>query len=213
MEHYPKMDIRFSPASEDKLHKEMQRLATAPWSPQPYDPFKRTPNDGRFYFHRDVVGNQPSCTVCIWRKKPGHWIVTNLVPDEGQITKIPIGQYKDILNCFESEIAEPAATSIGGMTSIEMSQYRLQDYFSSKAVTLLKNFCESSNQSDLGQHPSDQKKWIDFLLHVYSDNNNIHCDIFGQCLQSENLWPETGIQQLVSEYDFAMRLLEQFDKQ
>ncbi|MHC4474838.1 MAG: hypothetical protein ACYTEL_04290 [Planctomycetota bacterium] len=209
MEHYPKMDISFPPAREAELHKEMERLAHTPWSPQPYNPHGKPADGDHFYFHRDVVGDEPSCTVCIWRKEPGHWIVTTLVPDEGQVTPIPIDQYKKILTNFESDIAEAAAGSVEGITSIDMSLYRLEDYFSREAVKLLQHFCDTSNQSDLGQHLDDQEKWIAFLLQVYDDNNDVHCDIFGRCLQTAGWWPEEGIPILVSEYDFAMRLLEQ----
>lgn len=209
MEHFPQMHIRFPPAKEVELHKEMKRLASAPWLSQPHNPFGKPADSDRFYFHRDNVGDEPSCTVCIWRNEPGHWIVTNLVPDKGQVNPIPIDQYKKILTNFESEIAEPAAETIKGITSIDTSQYRLEDYFSRDAVRLLRHFCETSNQSDLGHHPSDQEKWIEFLLRVYDDNTDVHCDVFGSCLHTAGWWPENGIRRLVSEYDFAMRLLRQ----
>jgi hypothetical protein len=209
MEHFPQMHIRFPPAKEVELHKEMKRLANAPWSPQRYNPHGKPADSDRFYFHRDIVGDEPSCTVCIWRNEPGHWIVTNVVPDEGQVNPIPINQYKKILTNFESDIAEPAAEATEGITSIDISQYRLEDYFSHDAVKLLQHFCVTSNQSDLGQHLSDQEKWIEFLLQVYDDNNNVHCDTFGYCLRTTEWWPEEGIPRLVREYDFAMRLLRQ----
>lgn len=209
MEHFPQMDIRFPPAKEAELHEEMKRLASAPWSSQTHDPFGRPASSDRFYFHRDNVGDEPSCTVCIWRKELGHWIVLNIVPDEGQGHQIPINQYKKILTNFESEIAGPAAETIEGITSIDTSQYRLEDYFSPDAVKLLRHFCETSNQSDWGQHLSDQEKWMEFLLRVYDDNTDVHCDVFGRCLHTAGWWPEEGISRLVSEYDFAMRLLKQ----
>jgi len=209
MEHYPKMDIHFPQAREEELHEEMKRLAIAPWSPQQCNPHGKPADEDSFYFHRAIVGDEPSCTVCIRRNEPGYWIVTNIVPDEGQVHQIPIEQYKKILTNFESEIANPAAVAIEGITSIEISQYRLEDYFSRESVKLLQHFCETSNQIDWGQHPSDQKKWMEFLLRVYDDNIYVHCDVFGRCLHTAGWWPEDGIQRLVSEYDFAMRLLEQ----
>lgn len=209
MEHYPKMHIRFPPAREDDLHKEMQRLANTPWSPQAHNPHGKPAGSDHFYFHHDAVGDEPSCTLCIWRSEPGHWTVTGLIPDEGQVNPIPIEQYKSMLTSFDSNIAEPAAATVEGMTSVDISICRLEDYFSPEAVELLKYFCETSNQSDLGQHLDDQRKWMAFLLQAYDDNNDVHCDIFGRCLQTAQWWPEEGIKYLVSEYDFAMRLLEQ----
>ena len=160
MERFPQMDIRFPPDREEKLHEEMKRMANAPWSPQQCDPHGRPAESRHFYFHRDMVGDEPSCTVCIWRKEPGHWIVTNIVPDEGQPCPIPIHQYKKILTNFESEIANPAAEGVEGITSIDISQYRLEDYFSREAVRLLHYFCETSNQSSLGPEQASSLRLI-----------------------------------------------------
>jgi len=210
MERYPQMHIHFPQAKESELYEKMKQLAHPPWSPQQHDPHGRPAESSRFYFHRDRVADEPSCTVCIWRDKPGHWIVTGIIPDEGQGHQIPIEQYKKILANFESEIASSAVESVGGIPPmIDISQYRLEDYFSREAVKLLQHFCKTSNQSDLGTHMSDQEKWVAFLLQVYDDGNEIHCDIFRYCLQTAKWWPEEGIPTLVSEYDFAMRLLKQ----
>ena len=150
--------------------------------------------------------------MSISRNKEGHWVVQAIVPDEGQISQIPLDMYKAILSEFELQIAEPAANAVEGMTAIELSQYRLEDYFSPNAVALLEAFCATSNQGDLGSHPSDQEKWIRFLLAAYDEGKNIHCDIFGNCLKTAQWWPEDGIRRLVHEYDFAMRLLQQSDR-
>jgi len=209
MEHNPKMHIVFPPAKEEELHTEMQRLAQSPWAPQDCNPYGKPAGEDQFYFHRDISEDLPSCTLCIWRSEPGRWTITRITPDEGQAPSLSVEQYKMIVNEFDSKIAEPAATIVGGMSSIEISVCRLEDYFSPEAVRLLEHFCETSNQSDLGTHLDDQRRWMQFLLQAYDDGNDVHCDIFGRCLKNAECWPEEGIRYLVSEYDFAMRLLEQ----
>jgi hypothetical protein len=210
MEHRPLMNIHFPPAREGELHEVMKGLAKAPWKSQPFNPFGKQPEDGQFYFHRDAVGDDPSCTLCIYRKQAGHWIVQAIVPDEGQEPNpISVEQCKSLLTEFEAKIAEPATDAVQGMAAIEISTFRLEDYFSPNAVELLRRFCLTSNQSDLGTHLSDQEKWIAFLLCAYDDGNDVHCDIFGDCLRNAAWWPEIGVSRLVSQYDFAMRLLKQ----
>src|SRR5262249_29272199 len=209
MEHRPLMNIHFPPAREGELHEVMKRQAKAPWTSQSFNPFGKKPDDGHFYFHRDVMADDPSCTLCIYRKQPGHWIVSTIVPDEGQEPNpIPVDRYKTILSEFDSEIAEPAASAVQGMSAIDISTFRLEDYFSPKSVERLRRFCITSNQSDLGTHLSDQEKWIAFLLCAYDEGKDVHCDIFGDCLRNAGWWPEIGLCRLVSEYDFAMRLLK-----
>lgn len=209
MEHNPLMNVHFPPSREAELHAEMMRCSIAPWTPQPFTPFGKEVQEGNYYFHLDVVGNDPSCTVCILRKKPGHWLVHAIIPDDGQPSPLTVYQYKRILSQFHVEVVEPAVNLVKGVAAIEMSISRLEDHFSPTAVELLQRFCSTSNQSDLGSHLSDQEKWIAFLVRVYDDSNDVHCDIFGDCLRNANWWPEAGISRLIREYDFALRLLKQ----
>ena len=62
---------------------------------------------------------------------------------------------------------------------------------------------------DRSSHPSDQRKWIAFLLCVYRTQTEVDGDTFGACLKAKGWWPEEHIPALVDEYEFAMRLLGQ----
>lgn len=212
MVQYCRTHIRFPDDKDGELREEMNRLATTPWLPQQHDPHGRPTPSNRLYFHRDTVGDEPSCSVCIRVDEPGHWIVGSVVPDAGQVPRIPPDQYNRIVASFESDIVTPAARAVGGTASTEWSDTRmdrLEDHFSPEAVGLLQCFCETSNRSDLGSHPFDQEKWIGFLLRAYDDKRNVHCDTFGTCLKAAEWWPEKDVPRLVEEYDFAMRLLKQ----
>jgi hypothetical protein len=153
-EKFPGLDIHFPPAKEGELVKLMHKLAAAPWSPSRLDAMGREPTEGHWYFHRDRADVYPACTLCIDRTKPGHWYARNIVPDEGEGHQIPLVKYKAMLSEFEAQIAGPAAAEVEGMASIEFGVYRLEDHFSPQAVKLLEAFCLSSNQGDLGTHPS-----------------------------------------------------------
>lgn len=147
----------------------------------------------------------PSVLFCVTRRSRGHYSAFNIVPEE--LIQIPKDQYVALLREFDSLIAEPAALEVGGMTAMETDKRTLEDYFSPEAVRLLETFCKTSNVGDLGSHPSDQEKWMAFLLHAYRDGAKVHCDVFGECLKARGWWPEKYIDRLVHEYDFAMRLL------
>jgi hypothetical protein len=69
--------------------------------------------------------------------------------------------------------------------------------------------CTTFNHSDPGSHPSDQMKWIAFLLHVHRTQTEVAGNTFGACSRDRGLWPEEDIPGLVDEYDFAMWLLGQ----
>jgi hypothetical protein len=204
------MNIRFPIHQEVELVETMKARAKVPWQWRRHDPHGKPAVDGKFYFHRDEAGAEPACTLCILRQDPGNLVVVNIVPDE--LTQLTIDQYVRILRDFDESIAEPAADAVGGMTIIDTDKRRLEDYFSPQAIRLLQRFCDTSNASDLGSHPSDQKKWMEFLLHVHRNSaSHVHCDVFGACLRATDWWPNVEIDRLVREYDFAMGLLRLAD--
>jgi hypothetical protein len=85
----------------------------------------------------------------------------------------------------------------------------LGDYFPAEAIRLLEWLCTTSNRSDRGSHPSDQRKWIAYLLCVHRTQTEVDGHTFGALLKAKAWWPEEHIPPLVEEYEFAMRLLGQ----
>ena len=202
---------RAAPVPEDRepdLIDAMRKLALGRWRWQETNPFGRNRDEDHFYFHRDATGQLPPCTVCVHRTSKGHLIVVTITPDEGAVTKIPLHQYVEILNDFDSIVAEPAAVSVEGWTAGTSKQH-LEDHFSPKSVELLERFCRVSN--GLGTHPSDQRRWRAFLIQLHREGADVHCDVFGKLLKAKDWWPEDHIPDLVHEYDFAMELLRQYD--
>ena len=207
------MDIRFPAAREPELVTAMQQLAKGPWKSQDFDAFGRAPEAGSYYFHRDRIGTAPASTLCMYREIGGHLKVHAIVPDEDQPEhSISVPDYVAILQDFDKSIATPAAESVGGITAVGTSKHRLEDHFSPSAIRLLEAFCLTSNAGDGGSHPSDQRKWMAFLIFLHRHRESIHCDIFGKCLAATGWWPTRGIPDLVHEYDFAATLLKQFDE-
>jgi hypothetical protein len=205
----PLMDIHFPEMREAEWIGAMKSRASPPWTWQAHNAFGRSAENGSLYFHWDGGGAEPPCTLGIQRKAPGHYVVQSIVPDEGAFHTISHDQYVRILTEFEERIADPAAETVGGMVAIGTSTHTLEDYFSLEAIRLLKRFCDTSNIADHGTHPSDQERWMEFLLHVHRNEKDVHCDTFGKCLETKGWWPDDGIRRLVGEYDFAQRLLRQ----
>lgn len=212
MDVYPLMDILYPAAREAEMVAAMRNHAAPPWSWQAHDAFQRPPEDGSFYFHRDRQQSDPPCTLCIARHSPGKLVVRAIVPDADTVHTIARNRYVQILEEFDAQVAEPAAESVGGMTSIGTASHRLEDYFSPEAIRLLERFCKTSNAGDRGSHLSDQEKWMAFLIHFHHENVDVHCDTFGKCLRTKHWWPDDAISKLVPEFDFAMRLLRQYDQ-
>ena len=185
----------------------MRGRAADPWSWQPHDAFGNPPEDGHFYFHRHGTDEFPPGSICLYRKRRGILVVGTIARDEDS-TVNPISFAHGILKEFRNRIVSPAAKLANGRVRLGGSQHSLENYFSKKAIHLLKAFCRS--KGDLGRHPCDQEMWMRFLRYVRRYYRNPpHCDVFGKCLSEKKWWPECDIHRLVDQYDFAMRLLAQ----
>jgi hypothetical protein len=204
------MNIRFPETSEAELFEAMESRAVGPWRWRAVE--AGSPMAGYVCFHRDQVGEDRAATVCLWREAPGNLAVVAIVPDESaELEPMPVDEYVRILRAFDAQIAEPAAESVGGITSIDADKRSLEDYFSRESVRLLERFCKTSNAADGGCHPSDQEKWVAFLLHVHESGSDVPADTFAACLRAAEWWPEERIATLVTEFELAMRLLRHYD--
>jgi hypothetical protein len=209
MQLYPTMNIRFPEDKQSELVAAMKARARAPWCYEQRDEYRPLVNEGYVPFHRDGVDSDPGCGLFLFPKAPGDLEVVCVVAEKGNLSP---DQYVAILREFDATIAEPAAGALGGMTSIDIATPRLVDYFSRESICLLKRFCTTSNVSTGSAHPSDQEKWIAFLLDAHRSDARVGCEIFGQCLEAEGLWPCDRIEELMLEYDFGLHLLREYDR-
>jgi hypothetical protein len=115
MQIYPVLTIRFPEHKETDLIAALTARAAPPWRRQEIDAFRCPGLDDHIAFHHDRVGDDPSCTLWIYRQ-PGNFEVVNIVPDEPTSDRISIDQYVRILHDFDQAIADPAAESVGGMS-------------------------------------------------------------------------------------------------
>jgi hypothetical protein len=205
---YPDMNIRFPETREADLVEGMKSRAQGPWR------WRDVPRKKDYlFFDRDAAGPDPVCTLAIDRREPGNWIVVNITPQSKvEHGRLSVEQYVGLLQDFDRQIAEPAAEELGGLTSIDAHERRLADYFSPRSLELLQRFCETSNVSTLGSHPSDQWKWMSFLLNVHRSGELVYPHLFGALLKAERWWPAKGIRRLVNEYELAMELLRLEDR-
>jgi hypothetical protein len=213
---YPTLTIYFPESKDSELVAAMKAQAVLPW--RWTDEFADGLGDARdcyIQFHRVPLETIPPCLLSI-SQSPGKFVVEHIAslaePGIGP-PKLSIDQYVRILRDFDALVAVPAAESVKGTTAMDTDRRTLEDYFSKAAIRLLQRFCETSNVSTLGSHPSDQQKWLGFLLRVHHEKaERVPCDTFGACLEAKEWWPDKDIPRLVHEYDFALELLALSDR-
>jgi hypothetical protein len=174
------------------------------------DTHGKPPAEGRFYIHVDASKDCSGATVCILREGANLLVVRQIVEDRDS-DQIPLAEHNRILREFDDRVARPAAESFGGMTFFEIEAQTLADHFSGPTLRLLDAFLHAGNAAGPSAHPSDEKNWIAFLISAHRTAPGMHCDAFKALLQRKVSLPDDAVVRLSGEFDFAMRLLRQFD--
>ena len=183
------------------------------------------------YIVADYVGNVvPRAEVSIyygpetWRK--GSVKVGNIVPlEKDQLT---IEEYNEILELFYTDIVIPYCKKypelhIEGPTS---DIFEPLNYISKEALDKLTRFCNSANKSTGSSHPSDEKRWFDFICQTVDDKRIFSYDTLYEFLKDEDYWgkkdagylgvmgsfawSEEKASELAAEYENYVRILQYY---
>ena len=107
-------------------------------------------------------------------------------------------------------------------------QFDPLDYISEKALKKLTLFCDAANKSTGSSHPSDEERWFDFICQTVDDRRTFDYDTLFKFLQDEEYWgkkesgfigvigcfawSEENAEELASEYDNYVRILQYYKK-
>lgn len=139
------------------------------------------------------------------------WLyVSNIVPE--QISELSLDQYNQILQDFWAAFAKPAADSIGVPVELSPDEQSVKDWLSPESARLLKLFSLAANKSTGSSHPMDRQRWYDFLIALHHSGENPSVNLLRRWLVEEERWSDEAAFDLVCEYEFALGLLDRFDR-
>ena len=106
----------------------------------------------------------PRSLLVLWEEANGYK-VPNIVPrDYGELG---VTGYNDALNDFKKRIVTPASKDSGFSVEITAREQSIIDWTSNEAADALLRFSGGANRSPGSGHPSDRKRWFDFLISAY----------------------------------------------
>lgn len=185
------------------------------------------------YILADYIGTKaPHAEVSIyygkdtWRE--GYIKVCNIVPL--QKSQLTIDEYNQLLELFYNDIAKVYSETHEEIKVVGPSsgQFDPLDYISEKALKKLTLFCDAANKSTGSSHPSDEERWFDFICQTVDDRRTFDYDTLFKFLQDEEYWgkkesgflgvigcfawSEENAEELASEYDNYVRILQYYKK-
>lgn len=163
-------------------------------------------NDARC-FVSPAADSHPSGALWLARRERGDWYVANIVPiDAGRLTE---DQYNSILREFYERFVNGASESAGVTAALEKTDKAPADYMSAAAVDRLDRFSVLANKSTGSGHPTDQKRWFDFIIQIHNDQRGPDASTLARLLCEHFEWPDERAFELASDYESGLALLRQ----
>ena len=135
--------------------------------------------------------------------------VPNIVPrDYGELG---ITGYNDILNDFIDLIVKPASECSEFCVKITEREQSIQDWTSKEAADALHSFSVAANKSTGSGHPSDRKRWFQFLMSANKANKKPDPELLERWLVEAEEWPPDVASRLAIQYEFGLDLLNEYD--
>jgi hypothetical protein len=172
---------------------------------------QRLPGDGRqsrfFLFARRASAARPAVALAMCAD--GRRLsVTNIVPDDDD--RLSCAEYNAILLEFYLKFLHPAAAEAGLPIELSPDERSFESEYGWQGVRLLKRFSVCANKSCT--HPADQRRWMDFLIHVHHHrpNRDYSFGLLAKWLIQDG-WSVDKTRELISECEFGLDLLSAYD--
>ena len=195
--------------SRSRLREALLQHTQAPWR-HAEELEKKIQHDGHdvMAFERESGDSLPSSRLVLW-EEAGGYKVTNIVPLENG--ELGVTGYNDALNDFKDRIVTPASMDSGFSVKITPREQSIADWTSKEAVDALHRFSGGANKFTGSGHPSDRKRWLEFLMSAYKSKTKIGPELLERWLIEVEEWPPDVASRLVIQYEFGLDLLNEYD--
>ena len=172
----------------------------------------------------EISANASSSDVIVFTREKGEGIeavglmlwshedsyeVTNIVPRD--IRELSFQGYNAALQDFVTRIVEPAIRVVGFQIEMTPERQSLNDWVAADVAEALRRFSAAANKSTGSSHPSDRKRWFEFLFAAHRSPRRLDTDRLGRWLIEAEGWPENTAHDLIIEYEFGLSLLNEYD--
>ena len=160
-------------------------------------------------FERNASDSIRSARLVLYGDRAGYTLA-NIVPtDEGP----DLGEdgYNDVLNDFVRRVAEPAMAR-GVSLKLTDRRQTITDWTTDEAAHALRQFSIMANKATGTSHPMDAARWRAFLIADHrAPPGKLTSYNLQRWLVEVEKWPEEEAQDLVTDRDKALELLEDYD--
>lgn len=165
--------------------------------------------DDVLLFRTEATDAHPEAGLTLWEHESGYY-VPNIVPlESGQLTH---SQYNTILEDFIQEIATKVVRKHDFEISTSSGQQSIEDWIPEDAAIKLRRFSGAANKSTRASHPSDERRWFDFIVSVHRSGQRFDADQLARWLHEADGWDERTAHDLAGRFESATALLKFYDE-
>ena len=199
-----------------ELREALQRYVKVPWrhaKDREQEIAEDSGNGNVILFERESTNGIAASLLVLSRTSDGYG-VTNILPLKKH--RLNASEYNDVLNDFANRIVKPASEDLGFQVEDGKRKQSITDWTSQEAARALHRFSISANKSTGSSHPSDQHRWFQFLFAVHkahkAQGKVLDTHLLGRWLEEVEHWPSEVATELALEYEFALNLLNEYDR-
>lgn len=158
-----------------------------------------------YSFACEADGPRSAAIVVLAQKDPATFFVSNIVPRERH--QLSHAQYNAVLEDFYSRVFKPYADNAGLRCELTGPEVGLEHWMSQETAELLRSFSTLANRGTGSSHPTDKKRWNDFVLSAYRTGSTLDSSTLARWLIEAEDWPPPIAEQLALEYEYGRELL------
>ena len=198
--------LNFREEGRMEIRQELRKHAKSPW--YHVEEREKDISEDVMAFERKSKDDLPNSVLILWIESYGYKVV-NIVPLE--VDHISISLYNDILNDFIVRVVQSASKSLKCSVEVSARRQSITDWISQEAADALRRFSVTANRSTGSSHPSDQRRWFEFLFAVHKAPGKFNTNLLGRWLREVEGWTPEVVEDLIIEYEFGMDLLKAYD--
>jgi hypothetical protein len=159
-------------------------------------------------FRREASDNYPAATLTLWETGDGYY-VSNITPSNiGQLT---YAQYNAVLADFVERVAAPVLDHFDFTIIRTEPRQSVDDWLSPDAALKLKGFSGAANKSTGSSHPSDERRWFEFLVAAHHSAKELSANKLARWLHEVEGWDEDSAHSLAGDFEKSISLLAFYD--
>lgn len=118
--------------------------------------------------------------------------------------------YNEILNRFLLKFIVPISKEYNLNYHLSNAYFSMEDFLGVDTFNLLKLFSSSANKDTANTHPSDFRRWCDFIISVHKKNIKLDSLDLEEWLVGHS-WDSKVASRLIIDFEYSLELLKYYD--